>query len=71
MARKYFRKRTFQFQLPWCKSAGLKITTVKQGRTKKDILLDVMTPKDLVADQSQPMDRWINMRAIFDGGSTF
>ncbi|NJM97093.1 MAG: DNA double-strand break repair nuclease NurA [Phormidesmis sp. RL_2_1] len=32
------------------------------GRYEKDILLDVMTPKDLVADRSQPMDRWINMR---------
>jgi len=32
------------------------------GTYEKDILLDVMTPKDLVADQSQPMDRWINMR---------
>ena len=33
-----------------------------QGTYEKDILLDVMTPKDLVADRSQPMDRWINMR---------
>ncbi|MGC1307591.1 MAG: DNA double-strand break repair nuclease NurA [Phormidesmis sp.] len=33
-----------------------------EGRYEKDILLDVMTPKDLVADRSQPMDRWINMR---------
>ena len=32
------------------------------GCYEKDILLDVMTPKDLVADRSQPMDRWINMR---------
>jgi len=32
------------------------------GSYEKDILLDVMTPKDLVADRSQPMDRWINMR---------
>ena len=32
------------------------------GTYEKDILLDVMTPKDLVADRSQPMDRWINMR---------
>ncbi|MGB3296050.1 MAG: DNA double-strand break repair nuclease NurA [Phormidesmis sp.] len=32
------------------------------GDYEKDILLDVMTPKDLVADRSQPMDRWINMR---------
>ncbi|MGC1525682.1 MAG: DNA double-strand break repair nuclease NurA [Phormidesmis sp.] len=32
------------------------------GQYEKDILLDVMTPKDLVADRSQPMDRWINMR---------
>jgi hypothetical protein len=32
------------------------------GGYEKDILLDVMTPKDLVADRSQPMDRWINMR---------
>ncbi len=32
------------------------------GNYEKDILLDVMTPKDLVADRSQPMDRWINMR---------
>ena len=32
------------------------------GRYEKDIALDVMTPKDLVADRSQPMDRWINMR---------
>jgi NurA domain len=32
------------------------------GLYEKDILLDVMTPKDLVADRSQPMDRWINMR---------
>lgn len=34
----------------------------KEGRYEKDIQLDVMTPKDLVADRSQPMDRWINMR---------
>lgn len=33
-----------------------------EGGYEKDILLDVMTPKDLVADRSQPMDRWINMR---------
>ncbi len=33
-----------------------------EGRYEKDILLDVMTPKDLVSDRSQPMDRWINMR---------
>ena len=33
-----------------------------EGYYEKDILLDVMTPKDLVADRSQPMDRWINMR---------
>ncbi|MEL7331570.1 MAG: DNA double-strand break repair nuclease NurA [Cyanobacteria bacterium J06560_2] len=33
-----------------------------EGTYEKDILLDVMTPKDLVADRSQPMDRWINMR---------
>ena len=33
-----------------------------EGAYEKDILLDVMTPKDLVADRSQPMDRWINMR---------
>ena len=33
-----------------------------EGQYEKDILLDVMTPKDLVADRSQPMDRWINMR---------
>jgi hypothetical protein len=32
------------------------------GDYEKDILLDVMTPKDLVADRSQPMDRWINLR---------
>ncbi len=32
------------------------------GTYEKDILLDVMTPKDLVADRSQPMDRWMNMR---------
>ena len=32
------------------------------GDYEKDILLDVMTPKDLVSDRSQPMDRWINMR---------
>ncbi len=32
------------------------------GTYEKDILLDVMTPKDLVSDRSQPMDRWINMR---------
>ena len=32
------------------------------GQYEKDILLDVMTPKDLVSDRSQPMDRWINMR---------
>ncbi len=32
------------------------------GEYEKDILLDVMTPKDLVSDRSQPMDRWINMR---------
>jgi hypothetical protein len=32
------------------------------GRYEKNIELDVMTPKDLVADRSQPMDRWINMR---------
>ena len=36
-----------------------------EGRYEKDILLDVMTPKDLVADRSQPMDRWINMRRFF------
>ena len=33
-----------------------------EGTYEKDILLDVMTPKDLVSDRSQPMDRWINMR---------
>ncbi len=33
-----------------------------EGWYEKDVLLDVMTPKDLVADRSQPMDRWINMR---------
>ncbi|MEL6262344.1 MAG: DNA double-strand break repair nuclease NurA [Cyanobacteria bacterium J06626_6] len=33
-----------------------------EGTYEKDVLLDVMTPKDLVADRSQPMDRWINMR---------
>lgn len=33
-----------------------------EGDYEKDILLDVMTPKDLVADRSQPMDRWIDMR---------
>lgn len=32
------------------------------GEYEKDIFLDVMTPKDLVSDRSQPMDRWINMR---------
>ena len=32
------------------------------GTYSKDIQLDVMTPKDLVSDRSQPMDRWINMR---------
>lgn len=32
------------------------------GTYEKDIALDVMTPKDLVSDRSQPMDRWINMR---------
>ncbi|MEO1622026.1 MAG: DNA double-strand break repair nuclease NurA [Cyanobacteria bacterium J06632_3] len=33
-----------------------------EGLYEKDVLLDVMTPKDLVADRSQPMDRWIDMR---------
>ncbi|MGI8932537.1 MAG: DNA double-strand break repair nuclease NurA, partial [Phormidesmis sp.] len=32
------------------------------GDYEKDVLLDVMTPRDLVSDRSQPMDRWINMR---------
>jgi len=34
----------------------------QSGTYEKDIQLDVMTPKDLVSDRSQPMDRWINMR---------
>ncbi|MGB3299605.1 MAG: DNA double-strand break repair nuclease NurA [Phormidesmis sp.] len=32
------------------------------GSYEKDILLDVMTPKDLVADKSQPVERWTDMR---------